>query len=82
MAVYLNAFSMWKPGQLVTINGKVYRVCKDHGKQDRKGCEYGPCRKCSISHTILPPGFIECEIRSLCFNLPYIYYFKQVYPKT
>ena len=63
---------MWKPGQLVTIKSKVYRVCKGSD----------PCSECSISHTITPSGVIECKIKSLCFSLPYFYYFKQVYPKT
>lgn len=33
---------MWKPGQLVTINGVVYRVKRNHDSK-------GPCEKCALN---------------------------------
>ena len=32
---------MWRPGQLVTINGVVYRVKRNHDSK-------GPCEKCAL----------------------------------
>lgn len=33
---------MWKPGQIVTINGVVYRVKRNHDSR-------GPCEKCALN---------------------------------
>ena len=72
MAVYLNAFSMWKPGQLVTIEGKVYRVCYEKRTI--------VCHKCAFEKESL----VECSV--VCNKIEKKYmmlsYFKQVYPKT
>lgn len=64
---------MWKPGQLVTINGKVYRVC--HEKRTVV------CHKCAFKSLL--SGLCTLPI---CDKIEGKYmmrsYFKQVYPKT
>ena len=68
--------SKWKPGQLVTIEGKIYRI------------RYTPkdflvCDKCELMRN-KPRAF--CIYVSLCNKIDNKYimhsYFKQVYPKT
>ena len=64
---------MWKPGQLVTIEGKVYRVCHDpHG--------IFVCLSCPF----IEESREKCT--ALCGNVQDKYqmhsYFKQLYPKT
>lgn len=65
---------MWKPGQLVTIEGKVYRIC------------YTPeifavCHKCELHKS----ESLDLCILTLCGKIEEKYmmrsYFKQVYPK-
>lgn len=66
---------MWKPGQLVTIEGKVYRICyipKD----------FTVCRKCELPKS----KSLDLCILASCDKIEEKYmmhsYFKQVYPKT
>ena len=66
---------MWKPGQLVTIEGKVYRVCHDPKR-------IAVCNKCELPKSKL---YKLCMLPS-CDKIEEKYmmrsYFKQVYPKT
>lgn len=66
---------MWKPGQLVTIKGKVYRIC--YIPRD-----FGVCSKCEVPKTKL----LNLCITTSCEKIEWKYmmhsYFKQVYPKT
>ena len=66
---------MWKPGQLVTIKGKVYRIC--YAPED-----FFVCHRCDI---IRNKSSRVCTL-SLCDKIEEKYvmfsYFKQVYPKT
>lgn len=66
---------MWKPGQLVTVEGKVYRIC--HNTQ--RG--FAICRECALKSRK------DCTLaKSPCDKIDKKYivrsYFKQVYPKT
>jgi len=69
---------MWKPGQLVTINGKVYRVC--YGKR------IIVCHKCAFEKESLVKCTLLRKCALLCNKIEKKYimrsYFKQVYPKT
>lgn len=62
---------MWKPGQLITINNKVYRICHEQ--------RIGVCDKCAFKL------FGSCAL-PICDKIDGKYmmysYFKQVYPKT
>lgn len=65
---------MWKPGQLVTIEGKVYRIC--YAPENFYGCY-----KCAFASSRV------CTLANLfCYKIEKKYimysYFKQVYPKT
>lgn len=66
---------MWKPGQLVTIEGKVYRICHDPKN-------FFVCNKCALRKKLF--GFVDCTFSCEKIKYGYIYhsYFKQVYPKT
>lgn len=64
---------MWKPGQLVTIEGKVYRIC----------CAteiFAVCLKCAFRRskvcTFAEPLCDKIEKKYIMNS-----YFKQVYPK-
>ena len=60
---------MWKPGQLVTIEGKVYRV--------KKHINDYTCTLCAF---IKRKYF--CKYPKCTEKIPFNCYFKQVYPKT
>lgn len=65
--------SKWKPGQLVTIEGKVYRI---------RHTPYNllVCRKCALRRTCMS------QLNAFCDKIEKKYivysYFKQVYHKT
>ena len=60
---------MWKPGQLITLNGKVYRI-----RYIPKEADYGVCSKCDLNG---PHVCDKIEWRYMMHS-----YFEQVYPKT
>ena len=75
--------SKWKPGQLVTIDNKVYRICKAPG-------DFYVCNRCAFAKSIRDAinnllG-VRCSNACLCGNIREqdmaFSYFKQVYPKT
>ena len=64
--------SKWKPGQLVTIEGKVYRVCHNP--------DFFVCHKCAFTSsrvcTFAKPLCDKIEKKYIIYS-----YFKQIYPK-
>lgn len=65
---------MWKPGQLVTIEGKVYRIC--HTPEIPVVC-YKCAFKSSRLCTLSIAACDKIEKKYMMHS-----YFKQVYPKT
>lgn len=61
--------SKWKPGQLITIEGKIYRIRKK---------EYGICSLCAF----LEHKCYYSQDKDCLDLIPYNCYYEQVYPKT
>lgn len=63
---------MWKPGQLVTIHDKVFRVTKDTG--DRV------CDVCDYKNTFYPHE--PCYTCLYGYKMPFDCYLKEIKPKS
>lgn len=73
---------MWKPGQLVTIGNRVYRVTKTD-----RDAKYRSCYICQMANTKTPCinglfGNIEgFNVQKCAQNLHYSHYLRQIKPK-
>lgn len=75
----------YKPGQLVTIEGKVYRIKERIGDSLHR---YNTCKECEIMNgelnicrrpgsLLIPTMHLSATYR-FCANLPYGYYLRKV----